>query len=357
VSGRAPGNALVPSPVSRKQRDRLNDVPVAVIGCGAHSTTTILPALRHAPLRLIAVCDLDADRAEAARVQFGAERTYQSIGDLLASATVEAVLVVGPPELHVAAGVAALESGHHVFVEKPPGSTLADAERLRVASEAAGRHVMVGFMKRHATGYRLLKRILAEPDFGDLTSISYRFSHWAVDGIQLHLTDMSIHALDLVRWLAGDPVRMSVYKRARQGTNHSLAVMFDHAGACVSQLDLSAFGPGVIEHLSATGQQSNVDVDNLVLLSYARHLAGLPEEAANSRIVSSWSPEFALPDPENDSVVLQGYAGELVEFAAAIQEDRAPNASIEDGVAAMRLIEAIVAAPEGLTTVDLAAQL
>lgn len=347
---------LRPRPVSRKDRDRLNDLPVAVIGCGAHSTTSILPALRHAPVRLVAVCDIDGDRAEAARAQFGAERAYRSLDDLLATAKVDAVLIVGPPDLHPRAGVAALESGRHVFVEKPPGCTLADAELLRNAGAAAGRQVMVGFMKRHATAYRLLKQVLAEPNFGEVTSVSYRFSHWPVDGIRLHLTDMSIHALDLVRWLAGDPVRMSVYKRRRHHNSHVLALTFEHAPGGVSQLDLSAFGPGVREHLSVTGEQAAVVVDNLVGLSYVRQAADMPPEAANARRVGTWSPEFALPDPENDALVLQGYAGEMIEFATAIQEGRPPSASIDDGVAAMRLVEAIADAPEGLTTLDLGAR-
>ena len=46
--------------VSLADRDRSEDVAVGVIGCGLHSTTAILPSLRHAPIRLVAVCDLDA---------------------------------------------------------------------------------------------------------------------------------------------------------------------------------------------------------------------------------------------------------------------------------------------------------
>jgi len=69
---------LLPA-VSRSQRDHLDDVAVAVIGCGNHSTTAILPSLRHAPMRLVAVCDLDRGRAESARRLFGAEAAYTSM--------------------------------------------------------------------------------------------------------------------------------------------------------------------------------------------------------------------------------------------------------------------------------------
>ena len=123
------------------------------------------------------------------------------------------MIVVGPPELHISAGIAAVESGRHVFVEKPPGNSLADAERLQSAARAAGKQVQIGFNKRRASAYRLAKQLTSEPEFGTVTSVDMTYAHWPVSDLRLHLVDMSIHALDTVRWLLGDPVRLTVYKR------------------------------------------------------------------------------------------------------------------------------------------------
>jgi myo-inositol 2-dehydrogenase/D-chiro-inositol 1-dehydrogenase len=347
-----PGNPLALEAVSTGRRDRDSDVAVGVVGCGVHSTSSILPSIRHARMRLVAVCDMDHERAELARRQFGAESAYKSVEDMLVRTDLDAVIVVGPPDLHVSAGIAALQSGRHVFVEKPPASSLADALRLRQASESAKRQLMVGFMKRRASAYRLVRQVMDDEGFGPVTSVQLTYAHWPVKGLRLHLLDMSIHALDLVRWLLGDPSRMSVYKRSIRD-NHVVALTLEHPTA-VSQLDLSGFQPGVQERLVVTGDGAVIRVENLTNVVYVRQAAGAPAEAPNNRVTSSWTPEFAIPDAENDRLVLQGYATEMIAFADAVREGRPVAPSIDDGIAAMRLVDAIVEAPEGLSTVEVA---
>ena len=103
-----------------------------------------------------------------------------------------------------------------------------------------------GFNKRRASAYRLAAQLIAEPEFGELTSVELTYSSFPVPGLRLHLTDMSIHALDMVRWLAGEPVRIACYKRAR-GDNHVLALTVEHESGVVSRLELSALAPGIRE--------------------------------------------------------------------------------------------------------------
>jgi myo-inositol 2-dehydrogenase / D-chiro-inositol 1-dehydrogenase len=181
------------------------------------------------------------------------------------------------------------------------------------------------------------------------------YAHWPVSGLRLHLVDMSIHAIDLVRWMLGDPVRMSIYKRAIQDC-HVIEITLEHSSKAVSQLDLSAFQPGVKERLEVTGENAVVRVENMAEVTYVRQRSGTADEAPNHRVTTKWAPELTIPDRENDRLVLQGYAPELIAFADAIREGRAVDPSIEDGVAAMRLIEAVIAAPEGLSMVELSSQ-
>ncbi len=346
------GDPLALEPVRSDRRGRLDELAVAVIGCGVHCTTAILPSLRHAGVRLTAVCDLDRERAELARRRFGAGFAYRSVEEVLARDDLDAVIVVGPPELHVSAGVAALQSGRHVFVEKPPGTSLADALAIQRAARVAGREAMVGFMKRHASAYRIVRQVMDSPEFGPVTSVEMSYAHWPVSGLRTHLTDMSIHAVDTVSWLLGPPVRMASYKRAIGG-NDVLALMFEHAGGAVSRLDLSACAPGVQERLVVTGEGAVVRVENLVQLTYVRQAEDAPAEQANGRLTRSWMPEFSLPDRENDVNVLQGYATELISFADAILDGRNVSPSIDDGIAAMRVLEAVIDAPEGLSITGL----
>lgn len=341
-----------PEPVEIADRNGPDDVAIAVVGCGVHSTTAILPSLRHARARLMAVCDLDGGRAEFARRRFGAEAAYDSLDALLARTDLDAVIVVGPPALHVHAGIAALGSGRHVFVEKPPGESLEDAIRLREAALAADRQLMVGFNKRRASAYRLAAQLIAAPEFGEITSVELTNSSFPIPGLRLHLTDMSIHALDTVRWLAGEPVRIACFKRGK-GDNHVLALTVEHESGIVSRLELSAFAPGLIERLAVTGEGAAVQVEGPARLTYSVQAEGLSAEETNTRVTRAWAPEMSLPDKQNDTQVVQGYATELIAFCDAVREGRDVTPSIDDGVAAMRMIEAIAAAPDGTSVVEL----
>jgi predicted dehydrogenase len=341
-----------PDPVALADRNGPDDIGVAVVGCGVHSTTAILPSLRHARARLVAVCDLDSDRAGFARRRFGADAACRSLDELLARTDVDAVIVVGPPALHVHAGLAALDSGRHVFIEKPPGESLADAIRLRHAASAASRQLQVGFNKRRASAYRLAAQLIGEPEFGELTSVEVTYSSFPIPGLRLHLTDMSIHALDMVRWLAGEPAQIACYKRER-GDNHVLALTVQHEPGVVSRLELSAVAPGIRERVAVTGEGAAVQIDGAASLTYSRQTRELSGEEPNTRITRSWAPELSWPDKQNDMQVIQGYATELIAFCDAVREGREVSPSIDDGVAAMRVIEAIVAAPGGMSVLDL----
>jgi predicted dehydrogenase len=104
-----------------------------------------------------------------------------------------------------------------------------------------------------------------------------------------------------------------------------------------------------------TGERAVVRVDGLVQLTYVSQIPGLPDDQANSRSTRSWSPEFSLPDKQNDMQIVMGYGTELIAFAEALRRGDDVSPSIDDGVAAMRLIEAIVEAPDGLSIVELGA--
>ena len=96
-----------------------------------------LGAFRKLPnLNLVAVCDQDASRAQAAAAEFGMA-AYTDFDRLLGDANVDMVAINTPPSSHAALSLAALRAGKHVFCEKPLATSLADAGAvLRLAEES-----------------------------------------------------------------------------------------------------------------------------------------------------------------------------------------------------------------------------
>jgi myo-inositol 2-dehydrogenase/D-chiro-inositol 1-dehydrogenase len=310
-----------------------------------------LPALRFAPIELVAVCDLDIGLAERAAHAYGAAAQYSSYRDLLDREELDAVAVVGPPDLHYTAGLEVLASGRHLFVEKPPAMTLAQARQL--AEAAGGLQVMVGFQKRHARAYQLARQAAASPEFGRPSMLRLNYSHVRTAPLSEHLAFMSIHALDLARYFLGEVTAGSAHISSRNG-QHVIALTLEHAGAVPAVLSLSALEPRLQETLELAGDSALLRVRDLCELT-VEHAAPEWEDCYQTgpSMMAGWRPDFTIPTDDNNSLVLQGYAGEMIEFAEAIQNGRVVNGGINDAVAAMRIIEAIYQAPHGFSDLDL----
>ena len=176
------------------------------IGCGEHARVAHGPSQarlsRERPgLVLGGCCDLDAGRAESFRRDFSYARAYGDPAAMLEAEKPDAVVVVVPLEHTVAVGSLVLERGIPLLLEKPPGETTAEVDRLIAASERSGRRVphQVAFNRRYAPLVReLRRRIEAAPPLQHL--------HYQMARVERRDPDFSttaIHGLDAVRYLAG----------------------------------------------------------------------------------------------------------------------------------------------------------
>ncbi|WP_026876822.1 Gfo/Idh/MocA family protein [Jiangella gansuensis] len=323
-----------------------------MIGAGGHASQSIYPSLRFTDLELVAVADLDEDRARDVGTRFGNPRIYTDLEKMLQAEELDAVGVVGPPELHYEGGRAVVESGRHLFVEKPPAPDLARTRQLEKLAAERGLQVMVGFMKRHASAYVRAMAISQRPEFGKRTILRLNYSHYHLP-LRDHLVFMSTHPLDLARYLMGDVASGTVFKRGI-GDHFVVALLLQHVDGGASQITLSAHEPRVQESVELVGESALVEVRNVTELRY--HPAAPDMRAVMSTdetMTSLWFPEFTLPIGSHDNHVLQGYAGELNHFAESIKTGSRVSPGIADGVEAMRLAEAIYSAPEGLSELRL----
>ena len=127
-------------------------VRVGFVGCGHHATHKIYPALRYAPIELVAVCDLDPQKAERNRRNFGAERAYTDYQDMMDKEKLDAVMAVVNAEVHCKVALDALQRGLHVWTDKPPAASVADLQGLAEARRKAGKRHEVGFQNPTSAG-------------------------------------------------------------------------------------------------------------------------------------------------------------------------------------------------------------
>ncbi len=192
-----------------------------VIGCGSIAQHMHLPGYAKCEgVRLVAACDPVAERRKEAEKLCEGLRTYKDYEKMLKAEQFDVISVASPNRFHAEQACAALRSGAHVLLEKPPALTMQEIEDIRKAIKESGRRLIVGFSHRFKHGNRVIQRLLKDGVIGEPYMIRVRLAHagplpgWAKDDWFYKprlagggaMFDMAIHAIDQALWHLG-PVR------------------------------------------------------------------------------------------------------------------------------------------------------
>ncbi|WP_435064336.1 Gfo/Idh/MocA family protein [Halobaculum sp. EA56] len=198
--------------------DRLD---LGILGLGNVGTVHLQSARAMDGVEVRAVADAVPENRRRAR-RFGVADTYDDYGDLLASASVDAVVVALPPFLHEDAVVRAAEAGVDAFVEKPFATDLASADRMLAAAEDADVSLGVDHTIRYFPSVVEMKRVYDEGRLGHVPMASIgRVNNWpferppatrAVPDWRLDadatgggaLLDLGVHLFDVLEWFFGE---------------------------------------------------------------------------------------------------------------------------------------------------------
>jgi predicted dehydrogenase len=133
----------------------LNKVRVGVIGLGEVAQLVHLPVLQNLADRyeVTSVCDISPGLLQRIGDRYSVEHRYSAAADMVAQEELDCVLVLNSDEYHAECVITALEHGMHVLVEKPMCLSPQEAAAIIQARDAAGRAVMVGYMRRFAPAF------------------------------------------------------------------------------------------------------------------------------------------------------------------------------------------------------------
>jgi predicted dehydrogenase len=192
----------------KKEAGDMDPLRVGILGTGWMATEhrRFLTAVADAPL--VAVCDLDRERAEAFAGGTGA-RVYSDWRDMLDREDLAALFVCVPPLAHREPAVTALDLGLPVYLEKPIARTAEDAAAIVAAAQRSGTVCAVGYQWHALDLLDDLSQVLAGQDIGLLVgaSIGPTLSRpWFLDRRAGggNLLERGSHHLDLARTVAGE---------------------------------------------------------------------------------------------------------------------------------------------------------
>jgi predicted dehydrogenase len=221
--------------------------------------------------RLQVVCGQGRERREGLADAFGWRAQTADWQDAVSRPDVQLVIVATRNSDHAAAAGAAIGCGKAVLCEKPLGATLPEARALRDAARRAGSLACsCAFNHRFVGALALARRILERREIGDVLHARCRFllrtaldptghTPWrsspelAGSGV---IGDLASHHIDLVRWLAGEPMTAFARTRAlRSGETEDIALI---------TLELASGATAVLEASRAAGGHlltSDIEID------------------------------------------------------------------------------------------------
>ena len=192
--------------------------PIVIIGAGAIVRTAHLPAYRRLNYPVAGIFDIDGARARDTAGAFGIDNTFASLDEAVRSEG--AVFDVAVPGDQIVGILEQLPRGCAVLIQKPMGHDLAGAEQILSCCTARDLTAAVNFQLRFSPGMLALRDLVTQGALGTLVDIDVRvvidqpWHLWTFleRARRIEVLYHSIHYIDAIRWIAGEP--RSVYCRA-----------------------------------------------------------------------------------------------------------------------------------------------
>lgn len=180
---------------------------VAVVGLGHFGPGRLDALARRSEVSALVACDHHPHKLEAVASRHPAAALESSYARVLDDPSVDAVVLSTPIVTHAELGLAALEAGKHLLVEKPLATSVREAERLVETARRRGLVLMVGHTFEHGPAARAMTERMTEGALGPLLYASFRRvnlgRHQRDSSV---LWDLAIHDVSLLlRWRARAP--------------------------------------------------------------------------------------------------------------------------------------------------------
>ncbi|HUX69449.1 MAG TPA: inositol 2-dehydrogenase [Cellulomonadaceae bacterium] len=311
----------------------------AIIGAGRIGVVHAEAIASHPDAGLVLVADPYGDAAARLAAAHGA-RSTTDVDDVFAAADVDAVIVGSPTPFHVDQIIAAVDTGKAVLAEKPVDL---DIQRVDLCLEAVGARadrVMVGFNRRFDPGFAEVKARIEGGEIGPLEQLTIisrdpqapPASYVAQSGGIFR--DMTIHDLDMARFMLGDIVEVSAVGQhldpeieAAGDFDAAVLTLRAASGAVATIINSRHCATGYDQRLEAFGPTGSLRAENHTA-TQVRFFGTRTSDAAGPYL-DFFLQRYAM-----------AYRAELDHFVTSVVRGTAPSPSLVDGREALVLADA-----------------
>ena len=328
---------------------------VAVIGVGSMGRNHARVYDELPDVELVAVVDSEKSLVAGTAEKYNI-RPYADYREMLEKEKPQAVSIAVPTAMHEQVGLAVMDAGAHVLMEKPIAATVEEGRRLIEKAHAMKTQLMVGHIVRFNPAIQVLKQKLDAGELGRIYQILCRRAGPFPDRIRDVgvIVDLAPHDIDIMRFLVGsDPIRVYAEIEQRIHTEYEdlLWATLRFADGIIGGLEINWLTPTKIRETLVLGERGLFRVDDLTQDLYffenaqvkdvqwaaLQTIKGVSEGRMTRFSISRYEPLKA----------------ELQSFLKSVRDGSPVPVSGEDGLAALRISLAMVESGQTHQVVDL----
>lgn len=324
----------------------MSKLRIGVLGTGIIIRDFHMLTLRdHPQAEVVAAGNLHPESLQRLADTFNIPKTYTDFAAMAADPEIDAVIIGLPNYLHAPGTIQMLEAGKHVLCEKPMAMTVAEGEQMIAASKRSGRKLMIAHMWRFDREIVWLRDLIANGQLGRVFKVK---SHaiWLYDGPPPGswfvspefagggaLADMGIHSIDTLRFVLGGARPTKVFASAGAffrdiPLDDTATVLLEFEGGVAGLIEAGWY------HLYADGLEGYTQAYGVN--GYAR---ALPAQL-QTHIEGIWSVIQPTMPKRQQQTDLPMYQAQMDYFLDCVINDKEPSPGGEDGLWAMRVLEA-----------------
>ncbi len=340
----------------------MSDIKVALIGAGNIANAHLESYCRAKGAEVYAICDINPVRLQETADRFGISRRYTDVDTMLRELPeLDAADVCVWNCNHAECSIKALETGLHVLCEKPMAYTAEEAVLMKQTADRMGKLLMIGFVLRFSDEAAIAKDFIDHGYLGEIyyTQAQYVRRHGNPGGWFCNkalsgggpVIDLGVHVIDLVRYLAGNPDPVSVYAVTcnKLGKRDSLKTAVEWSPKDASPSDpcdvedfasaLIRYSNGMVTHLETAYSLNGEDSAKKVIYGTK---AGI-DLTSGIRLFTEYNDFLADVNvhTNNYKQSVNPFDAEIQHFVQCISQGLPCRAKAEDGIAVMKILDAI----------------
>ena len=319
---------------------------IAVIGYGYWGPNLVRNFAETPGLNLVAVCDLDPEKLKIVNKRYPAVRTTSRYEDILKDSDIDAIAVATPVNTHYPLGLAALQAGKHLWLEKPMTETSEQARELVAEAEKRGLVLLVDHTFIYTGAVRKIGEIVKSGELGDVLYYdSTRINLGLFQRDVSVISDLAVHDFAILDYMLGEhPVAVSASGLNHfPGTPENLAfITLYYESDVIAHLNVSWLAPVKVRSILIGGDKKMIVYDDLEPsekikvydkgVSFTEDEAQIHEMRVGYRTGDMWAPKL---------VGTEALAVEGEHFSDCVANEKVP---MTDGKLGLRVVELIEAA-------------